>query len=76
LNEYTSGIWHDDPRAGEKMNAFFSKDIYSDPKYKNDAGQTMSRMKIRLDSRGGLVNRSMLGDKEVHKQIAERGQSQ
>ena len=57
------------------MNAFFDKDIYSDPKYKNDAGQTMSRMKIRLDSRGEIMKRSILGDKDSHKSKAERGQS-
>jgi hypothetical protein len=36
LNEYTNGIWKDDPRAIEKMKTFLVKDVYTDPKFQEE----------------------------------------
>lgn len=33
LNEYTKGIWLDDPRALQKMSTYLSKDVFTDPKF-------------------------------------------
>ena len=63
LNDYTKGIWADDPNAEKKMKEFLTLDLYSDPNFAEDSKAAESRMKLRLDSRGEVIKRALVGDK-------------
>lgn len=69
LNEQTTGIWGDDPKADAKINQFLtSRDIYSDPAAlsmnRADSESVAKLMSMRTDSRGEPIKRGLLGDKQ------------
>ena len=47
------------------------KDIYSDPLYAEDSLKAETKMKLRLDSRGGLIKRALIGDSSSHQAFVD-----
>ena len=67
LADYTQGIWSDDPRAQEKMRVYLKKDIFSNPEFQADTSHADNLMKIRVDSRGDVMKRAIVGNKDAYK---------
>ena len=70
LNEYTGGIWYDDPRALEKLSTYLSqKDVFIDPKFQQEKLKAQKVFDLRLDSRGEILKRAILGDRNTYQTI-------
>lgn len=67
LADYTSGIWGDDPRAQEKMRVYLKKDIFSSPAFRESPAHADNLMKIRMDSRGDVMKRAIVGNKDAYR---------
>lgn len=72
LKDQTRGIWSDDPRATEKMQSFLEKDIYSHSRFRESAIKAQKEMEMRLDSRGDIVKRTILGDRTDFNEVKSR----
>jgi len=60
LQENSRGEW-DRNIAEKKVDDFLKMDIYSTPSLQKDELNATQLMRIRLDSRGGAIKRTILG---------------
>jgi hypothetical protein len=54
------------------MATFLSKDVYIDPKFKEEPKLAEALLQIRHDSRGDVIKRAFLGDKDTYKAIYDK----
>ena len=49
------------------MRTFLVKDVYTDPKFQEKPKKAELKLKVRLDSRGEVLKRAILGDRELYR---------